>query len=901
MASTLTERLDDLARKGSGPAVLAFWPEGGAQHIGYAELDRRARALAGGLAGQGVRAGDTVGLHAPNGISWIVARLGILFAGAVAVSLDTDLDAAALGAQLRASGARVLITTAGLEATVAEADLGDLSVWLLDAAPASPRALARLEDDAAPRTTLPHPDPDATASLFFTSGTTGPPKGVPLTHRNIVSTVDALASLDLVGPGDRVLLPLPLHHSYPFIVGLLIPLVLGATVVLPAGVSAPEIRQGLGEGRVRVVVGVPRLYTALAEGLRGRLRRGGAGERLFYLLLVLSTAARARFGLDLGRVLLRPLRRRLAPALETLASGGARLDPAAARTLEGLGWQVLSGYGLVETTSVATFNPPGRNRVGSAGLPAPGTRIALDRTVLDEGGDTGADDGEVLIRGPGVFPGYLDRPEANAAAFTAEGWFRSGDLGRVDADGYLWITGRVKEMIILPDGKNIAPEEIEAVYTRSPYIAEIAVLERDGALVGLVVPEIEALRAAGGAPADLIRVALAELAPQLPAYKRLSDWAITRETLPRTHLGKYQRHKLPEILDRAQRGRGAAIAAGAGADPADAMLLADPTVRAVRDWLQDRFPEASITPDSSPQLDLGIDSLRWVELGFEIQDRFGIALSETALARAYLVRDLLREVAAAANQPETAAGAGPSPARRGDPEALPPWLRRAPAWPRRAGTAALHGLVKLVARAVFGLRVTGQGHLPEHGPAILAPNHASDLDPLILAAALPGRLRHHVAWGADARRLFGNPAGRALARLANLFPVDEQAPGASLDAAVAALRAGRVLIWFPEEYRSPDGRLQAFKPGIGRILADTGAPVVPCTLAGTFRAMPRGARWPKPARCRVRFAAPIPFDRLAAEGTATPPPAIAAALRAEVARLAEAEGEADTQSRDSKA
>jgi len=869
MTATLIDLLRDLAGAGERPAIRRFDAEGGSVVVSYAELDARARRLAAGLRAAGAGDGAYVGIFAPNSPDWLAARLGILFAGGIAVSLDTDLTADALGQQVEASGLNTIITVRANQDILAQAGSADVTAWLIDADAGHPDALTNLE--GAPVDALPAPDPDDVATLFFTSGTTGPPKGVPLTHANIAHNVEALGALGLVRAGDGVLLPLPLHHSYPFIVGMLIPLAAGATIVMPSGVSGPEIRDALGKGGVRVVVGVPRLYTALADGLTDRLRRGGAVEKGMYGLLRVSTALNERLGWRVGRTLLTPLHRRLAPKLETLASGGARLDPDAARTLEGFGWRVLSGYGLVETASIATFNPPGRNRIGSAGRAARGMAITIDTDVLSAEGDAGPDDGEVLLKGTSVFPGYTNRPEANAEAFTEDGWFRTGDIGHLDADGYLWITGRAKEMIVLPDGKNVAPEAVEAVYAESPYIKEVAVMARNGALVGLVVPEMDALRDATGSARDLIRVALAERAPDLPAYKRLSDWAMTRETLPRTLLGKYQRHKLPPIFERAARGE---QAADDTADPGDDALLADPTASAVLAWLRARFPDKPVRPGTSPQLDLGIDSLGWVQLTAEIDERFGITLSETAIARCLTVRDLLREVTRAPRGDPSAAATG---------EPLPRWLREGRTRGERMAAAVLHTLVRAVARTLFRLRVGGLDKLPAHGPAIIAPNHLSDLDVVILAAALPGAYRARVAWGAERTRLFASRAGRLLARLANLFPVDERTPRASIATAIQVLEQGRILIWFPEEYRSPDGRLQPFKAGIGQVVRDTDAPVLPTAITGTHDAMPRGRSWPRPAATSVTFGEPIPAATLRADDAS--PATIAARIRERVADL----------------
>jgi long-chain acyl-CoA synthetase len=868
--TTLLDLLSALSDGGDRLAVRAF-TESSEDRLSYRELDDAARRLAGGLRARGLQTGDFVALFAPNSAAWVQARVGLLLAGGVAVSLDSDLGREALAQQLGDSGAETILTVTGhLDDLEAAGLLAGRSVWLLDADSDDPRSWRHLLGE--PIDEVPKVDPDATASLFYTSGTTGPPKGVPLTHRNIVSNVRGILAQELVGAGDRVLLPLPLHHSYPFIVGLLLPLITGATHVQPAGVSGPEIRRALSEGEIDIVVGVPRLYDTLAEGLTARLRDGGAVERGMYGLLRLSSALRRRLGVRWGRTLLKPLHKRIAPNLRLMASGGAKLEAETAWALEGFGWMVLSGYGLVETASITTFNPPGKAKFGTAGPPAPGVEVRIDH---DSAPDAPDHQGEVQIRGPNVFPGYRNNREANAKAFTQDGWYCSGDLGYLDDDGYLVIVGRVKEMIVLPDGKNVAPDEVEAVYADSPYIREIAVMEQQGQLIGLVVPDLDGLRGAGHGVSDVIRVSLAEQAPRLPAYKRLSDWALVREPLPRTQLGKYQRHKLPGILERAERGQGPGASDWTAEDT---RLIETERGRKVWDWLKGKFPDKTLHPETSPQLDLGIDSLAWVTLGLEIQDRFGIALSEDAIARTLTVRDLLQEVDRA---PEARSGETDARTRELVAEA-DRWLRPRGPLTYLAGRM-LHRVAQGLTRLILGLRVEGLEHVPERGPVVIAPNHVSDLDPVVLGAALdPPRIRN-VVWGAIRDRLFTNAPGRALARVARLVPVDDRAPGASLAVGTEVLRHNHVLVWFPEEWRAPDGRLQRFLPGIGRLMLDGGARAVPCYIDGTFEAMPRGARLPRPHRVTVRFGPPVSAADLA--GADATPEAIAEALRARVAAL----------------
>ncbi len=248
--------------------------------------------------------------------------------------------------------------------------------------------------------------------------------------------------------------------------------------------------------------------------------------------------------------------------------------------------------------------------------------------------------------------------------------------------------------------------------------------------------------------------------------------------------------------------------------------------------------------DTNPQLDLGIDSLAWLNLGMEIEDRFGFNLSEEMIIQVTTVRDLLEQLRDA---PE--GGSGQS--REVDAER---WLKA----PGPAGQAAgylLHLLARGLAKAYFRLEVSGREGVPSEGPLIIAFNHVSDVDPLVAGAALDYAHMKRIWWGADADRVFGSRLGRLFARILHLFPVDDRAPKASLEVAQQVLERGNVLIWFPEEWRSPTGELQRFLPGVGRLIAETDASVVPAFIDGAFEAMPRNRRLPRPVRIHVRFGA----------------------------------------------
>jgi long-chain acyl-CoA synthetase len=818
--------------------------------------------LAGGLRDAGIGEGDVVGLIAPNGAEWIEAFLAVLRVGAVAMPLAEQLGSEELGRILAHSGARHAIVSARharrLESFVEELGLDLLLVKAEGPLErAEPPPDARWLDDLAggDGAGLPPLEPGQVAALLYTSGTTGTPKGVPLSHRNLCTNVEALLQAELASPADRVLLPLPLFHTYPLTVGLLAPLAVGAAIVLPAGITGPAIMHALKDSRATIMIAVPRLYEAMLDGIRRRLRERGLIGRAFERLLELSVGVRRRTGWRLGALLLGPLRRQVGPDLRLLASGGARLEPDVAYRLEALGFEVLTGYGLTETAPILTFNPPGRARLETTGLPVAGVELRIDAA---EGAE--ANQGEIVARGPNVFRGYFENPEATAESFTADGFFRTGDLGYVDDDGYLRIGGRSKELIVLSGGKNIFPDEVEKVYGASGLIKEMAVLEQDGRLVGLFVPEQDSLQDAR--PEELrqqVRREVERLSPQLPSYARLGDLAVTARALPRTQIGKLKRHELPAIFEQAKAGDLAEDQA-VELSEADQGLIDTPPAGDVWAWLNERFEGRRLTPDSSPQLDLGLDSFDWMSLTMELEERFGVRLSEEALARVATLRDLLGEVLEAAPG-DTAAGPR-------EPEGLEPeqerWLEpQGPAL--RALARVLFELNRIVMRVLFRLRTDGGERLPGSGPFLIAPNHVSYLDPFAIAAALSWAELQQTYWAGWTGLLFRGPLTRLFSRASHVIPVD---PRRGLTSTLAlgrgVLARDLVLVWFPEGQRSRDGRLQRFLPGAGWLIDKTGAAVVPAHISGAFEALPPGAWLPRPKRLEVRFGAPVTPQQLGA-------------------------------------
>ena len=870
---TLQDAVQDFARAGSRDAILAFEP-GRTRLLSYgdlaAEVERRARRLV----HAGVGPGDPVILCGPGGADWIQACLAILYCGASVVPVDATLGAETFRHVLRDSGARVaLVAPPTAQRLGRPLDQEGVRVLPLaqDDTPDEDReaAFARV-------------GPEDRAILFYTSGTTGAPKGVPLTHGNLIYQLRVLADSGIVSAEDRVLLPLPLHHVYPLVIGVLTPLSIGIAVVLPAGFTGAQVVAALQSGRPTVMIGVPRLFDALVNALAERMRRGGgAAQALFRGALGLSGLLRRRFGWRIGPTLFAPLHRRLGPTLRIVVSGGAALRPETAWSMEALGWKVASGYGLTETAPMLTIHPPGAMRFETVGRAIPETELRI------EGAADGTAEGEVLARGPGVFAGYHALPQKTAEAFTADGWFRTGDLGRIDETGWLRLTGRRSTVIVTEGGKNLQPEEIEDAHQAHPAIEEIAVLQHEGRLAGLIVPARDARAEDGGEAA--VREALREISRSLPSYQRLAEYRLTAEPIPRTRLGKARRHLIAQAYARAAQAGREGPDRAPGLVPMDSLsaddraLLENDRARAVFQLLGERFADRHVGPDSDLHLDLGVDSIGWLDLSLDIAERAGVTLSEATISEARIVRELLVRVAEGGD-----AGADPrapldDPKRVLDASGLR-WLA-----PRgttlRVTRSVLAAANRLVFKRLFGLTVRGAERLPATGPFVLAPNHASYLDPFALAAALDRARLEGMYWAGWSELIVTSPLRRAFARMAGILPVDAgRATAASLAFGSAALQRGHSLVWFPEGIRSNDGELQPFKPGIGVVLAQCNLPVVPVVLRGTFDAWPRSRRLPRFRPISVEFLAPCMPDELAAEGTGdTQARRIADALRKRIA------------------
>ena len=691
----------------------------------------------------------------------------------------------------------------------------------------------------------------------------------------------------LVYKTDIMLLPLPLHHTYPFLMGNFYTLAEGIPLVLPYSLTGPQLTRAIKEGQATALLGVPRLYQALAAGIKQQVRRSGTLSRwVFNSLFGLSFLARKYLGIYLGKTLLKPLHKRLGSQMRIMASGGSALDPGLGSWLEAIGWEVAIGYGLTESSAVMCWNRPGEYIPGSVGKPLPGDEMIIDTSLVD----APKGQGEILARGPNLFKGYQNLPEKTAEAFTSDGWFRTGDLGYFDAKQRLYVLGRISSIIVTQSGEKIQPDEVEELYQLNRFIEEIAILPKEGKLVAIIVPNLSEIRQRGNNDVEKsVREAITEQSKELPSYKRISDYVISREGLPRTRLGKLRRHLLLERFKEAKEGHELSGKPFSIYDmtPADRLLLDDPLAQKTWEWITQRYPGKRITPDTSPQFDLGIDSIEWLNLSLEIRQRLNVELSEAAIGRIHAIRDLMREVAEhASNEP------GPEIDFQHPEKALTAeqmkWLRPLTRVHKLFYFLGYH-FNRILVRWYLTVKAEGLENLPKQGPMLICPNHVSLLDAFALGACVDLKTLRETFWGGWQGIAFTNPFNRFGSRVARIVPVEpDQAVYTTLAFGAWILKNGHNLAWFPEGQRTRDGKLGTFKSGVGLLLTHFHVPVVPVFIQGTYESLPHGATWPKRVPVIVRFGPPLTVEELIKQGTGdTPHQRIASALRAAVERLGE--------------
>ena len=775
--------------------------------VSYREFHGLALKMASLLAQRGVEAGDRVLIWGPNSSWWAIAYWGIIIRGAIAVPVDFMSDQARADSIRNLTRAKTVLQSRFKPERMTVADsilLEDLQYLLEDVQPASGPAPAAPED---------------TAQLIYTSGTTGNPKGVILTHRNLIANLTQInRAVPIITPGFNFLSLLPLSHMFEQMGGFFTPLYRGAAIVYPRTLKPSAIMEALGEEDIYIIMSVPRLMQLLKTTIEREL-----DEKHLSGLFRWMTRFAARLPKEMRRSLFLPVQRKFGPNFTAFVSGGAPLDQEVFNFWSSMGFTVLEGYGLTETSPVLCVNTIDRQVAGSVGPPMPGVQLKIENK-------------EILVRGDNVFPGYYENEQASRDAFTSEGWFRTGDLGELDSDGWLAIKGREKDLIVTGSGINVYPDELEAVLNRVAGVKESCVigLDKGG---GEEVHAVLILDGSGKAPDEIISQANSSL----DALHRITGFTLWNEPeFPKTTTLKIKKFTVKEELKK-----------GPAADDSsvnrDSLLNLIARVTGVS--------AAGIREESLLVTDLGLTSIDRLELVSFLEQEYRLDIDDSQIGPQTKVSDL-RQIITKREK-----------LTRHDHFRF--WTNNNFfSGVRRAWDSVFHAPLF---RRFATLEPHGTDNLEKlAGPVIFVANHLSYLDQPAVMFALPPEIRYRTASAAWEEFFFNDYHGleRILRRLSyeyasvlfNLFPLPQsQGFGGSLKFMGRLTDAGVNILIFPEGGHARDGKMQPFQLGLGIMVKELGIPVVPIRIGGTDQVLPHEASFPKQGKVTVTFGEPLRF------------------------------------------
>ena len=933
MTNSFCQLITNAAESHADKMAMQIIGEEGTEYT-YAEMLDSIRGIAYRLEKEGIKFGDRVALIGENHPRWVIADLGILFRGAVCVPIDPhgDIDtiknfldnseakmafvgddfieafakvSEKLGRELpfvvlqedsmqrRGNTDKNFETSKKLEEDISKSSQSAANGSTSSDLSSSPQRLGGGKnssfDDWA---STPRPDdydqkptpsqPDDLAVLIYTSGTTGTPKGVPLTHGNIFYEATGCQEVMHISEHEVVLSVLPLFHVFAQVVNLWVIAGIGGKVCYVKELAPAELTRAFETKEITLLTGVPRLWYLFHKKIfDGVTAQPKLVQWLFGAMLKTNGFLRDFFKINLGNKLFKKVHDGFGGKLDITISAGSRFDEKIARDYHSLGFTLIQGYGLTETSGAVTATRFEDNVIGSVGVAVNHAEIKLAE-LNDEGA------GEVLIKGKMVFSGYYKNPEATKEAFTEDGWFRSGDLGKLDDNGHLFIVGRLKDVIVLPNGKNIHPEDLEVHYLKSPMVEEMAILgvkdeagSHAGAerLVAVVVPDFEYLKQSNISNSkEAIRYALDDLGRTLPEYQRVRDYIIRVEPLPRTATRKIKRFELKKAIEAGTIAGTASEAKAWELSAEDASLLETNTAKAVLSAIRQNAKDAdNIHPDMNLEIDLGLDSLSRAETFAVLEHAFSTEFEGDEAAKALTVRDAVALLEKHGGSPDgelVSTDLNWSKILTETDDDLPeiqPVLKNQPILSIVVFSA--YKIFNLIFRIFLRLEVKGSEQFKTiKRPFLVCPNHQSFLDPFVICSTYSFDFFKNT-FHVGASEFFESRLMGWTARMLQVVPVDPDTQlMKAMKASAIGLKHGKILNIYPEGERAFDGELHDFKKGAAILATELDMPIVPVAIDGLYKVWARGSMKIRLGKVKVRFGeAFYAKDILSAGGTKSPP------------------------------
>ncbi len=840
----LLDLFDTSVKRFSTRVAMRIERNGRKEQYTFEDVGELTLRAAGFLAHSKIAPGERVILFSNNMPEWGMAYFGILKAGATAIPIDPastvdevvnfaiagEASAVLISPKLDAENPELRDRLANIRTGGADKSARVPVVWTFDEVFEMPDEI----EEAKRLALLPHKVlGNAVASLIFTSGTTGKPKAVMLSHKNFTNMISMLSSVLDMDISDGVLSVLPMHHTFEFSAGFLTPFSNGTQITYLNELTAEDLARTIENSHVTGLVGVPALWEMLHRRIKTRLReRGDWIADLADNVIEFNAWIRDNTPFNLGPIVFFPIHQGMGGKMRYLISGGSALSEKVQKDLHGLGFTVLEGYGLTESSPVLTVARPGNKLLrGSVGKPLPGVEVKIGSP--DEKGI-----GEVLARGQNVMLGYYNNESATDAVLT-DRWLKTGDLGRLDEEGNLYIVGRSKDVIIDSNGKNVYPDEIEDLYGKSPYIKEMSVVglpDQDGGekVAALVVPDYEyEISLSRSEINKQIELHFREISAGLTFAKRVKVLHITPFELPRTATRKVKRPEVVEMLQTLEERSKTRTESVVESKGDDNLLWIRKVVASVASRsLADVTVEAKLA-------DLGFDSLMFVELQAAVEDAGGRVLSPDTLSEIQSVRELLTAVLRIDKSKKLADE--PKVEEKKDDDIYIPGVVR------RVGNAVVDLAQNTLYEGVLDTHIEGEANVPPHVNFIVAPNHTSHIDTGLVKKALGKEAAEQTVAVAAADYWFDTKYKRAyMNNFTTLVPI-ERSGGLrqSLRHVTRILNEGYNALIFPEGGRQESGQIAEFKPIIGYLALNQNIGILPIYIWGTFDAFPKGTIIPK--------------------------------------------------------
>ena len=757
-----------------------------------------------------------------NRPEWIYTYFALWDRKAVPIALDSTSNSKEILYVLEDSGPKFIICSDETEKNVKEAvsmhDKGQVVIINVDSHSIDENKMEIIKKDDFE---LENPEGDSIATMLYTSGTTGSPKGVMLTFNNLSSELEGLEKKNLLEPSDQILALLPFHHVLPLTATVLIILKYQASIVFVKKIASKEILEALDKNNVTALVGVPRVFKLFYDGIKQQIDSKFITRTIYKLMTKIKS-------FKIRRKVFAKVHEKFGGKLTFIVSGGAKLDPEIGEFYETLGIYVQEGYGLTETSPVIAVNTREGRKIGTVGKKLDN----IEAKIVDE---------ELWVKGPIVMKGYYNKPEKTAEVITEDGWFKTGDLASIDDEGYITIRGRRNSMIVLSNGKNIDPEKLEnkVIEKSKRLIKELGVFGHNDKLVAIIVPDLLECRKQGITNIKAyVKNIVEDYNLTVHNYEKILDYKLYEEELPKTRVGKLRRFMLPELYLKTN------IKKKKVEEPDNEVY------KLLKDYIK-KLKGIEAQPEENLELEIGMDSLDIVEFFAYVENSFGIQLDEEKFSEISNLKSLSEYI----NEKATKIESGEVDWKK-IIDAAPPVEEK-----NRWATRVLRPLFDLTIKLYFRLKRVNRDKLSDK-PQIFVSNHQSFIDSLVLGSLLPAGILYNTVFLAI-DWYFKKGILKLLVSHGNVVLIDiNKNIRKSVEEIAANVKAGKNVLIFPEGARTKDGKVAEFKKVFAIIAKELNVDVQCLGIKGAFEAYSRYMKFPKPKKIEVAV-----LEKFKPEGT----------------------------------